>query len=486
MERRKNFGWRILKYVLIAVLLLIIVLVVNTVRFDSKQQRVAIVPAPEIPENAVQHFQKILQFKTITYDDSSRLDTSQFNGMRTYVEQAYPLVHRALKREVINQHSLLFHWKGQDSTLNPIVFIAHMDVVPVEQSTLHLWKAEPFAGVVLNDSIWGRGSVDDKVNVVALLESIEKLLRENFHPKRSVYLVFGHDEEAGGRNGARAIAALLEKRNVKAELVMDEGGYVTQNKIPGVTQPVALLGTSEKGFLNLLITAEANGGHSSFPEKETSIDILSRAIVKIRSIPFPGRIASSTHDMIEFVGPELPFFQKMVLANPRLFEKIIVGGYSRSPVGDAMMRTTVVPTIISGGVKENVIPGKATAVINLRLLPGDSVDWVIGKITRMINDNRTKITKLASVEASATTSVEATGYRVVQQVAYKTFDSTLVAPFLLIGGTDSKHFQKISPTIVRFSPIHGAEGFHGVNERVSLNGYQRAIWFYEQLIRDFN
>lgn len=486
MMRKKKLGRQIILYGIMALALLILCLLINTLFFWSRQEKITALPPPALPENSVDHFSQMIQFKTITYDDSSRLDSSQFIGLRKFLERAYPRVHEKLTREIVNRYSLLFHWPGRDTTLDAIVFIAHMDVVPVEETSLASWKAQPFAGMVMNDSLWGRGTVDDKVNVVSILESVEKLLREGFEPQRSVYLVFGHDEEAGGRNGARVIAQLLRHRKVKAKLIMDEGGYVTENKVPGIVKPVAMLGTSEKGYLNLLLTVETNGGHSSFPEKETSIDILSRALVKIRTTAFPPGISASTHDMIGFVGPELPFFQKVVFANARLFEKIIIGSYTRSPIGNAMMRTTAVPTIVKAGIKENVIPGKASAVVNFRLLPGDSINWVIRQVNRTINDSRIRITNINGVEASGVTSINTEGFQAVQRIVYKTFPAVLASPFLLIGGTDSKHFQDISPSIVRFSPINGLDGFHGVNERISLQSYRLSIWFYEQLIRELN
>jgi carboxypeptidase PM20D1 len=487
MTRKISITKRIIRYALGGIVLLIAALLINTVLFfDSRQEAITAVPSPALPENAIAHFQQMIQFKTITYDDSSRLDSSQFIGLREFLEQAYPNVHEKMTREIVNRYSLLFHWPGKDTTLESIIFIAHMDVVPVEETSLASWKSNPFAGAIMNDSLWGRGTVDDKVNMVSILESVEKLLREGFEPQRSVYLVFGHDEEAGGRNGARAIAKILRQRKVKAKLVMDEGGYVTENKVPGIVKPVALLGTSEKGYLNLLLTAEANGGHSSFPEKETAIDILSRALVKIRTSAFPPGISASMHDMIGFVGPELPFFQKVVFANAGLFEKIIIGSYTRSSVGNAMMRTTAVPTIVKAGIKENVIPGKASAVVNFRLLPGDSISWVIRQVKRTINDSRIRITSINGVEASGVTSVNTEGFQAVKRTVYKTFPVVLASPFLLIGGTDSKYFQDISPSIIRFSPVSGAEGFHGVNERISLQNYRLSIWFYEQLIRELN
>jgi carboxypeptidase PM20D1 len=459
-------------------------LVFNAIRFRSIQGQSIVVKPADLSLQSIKNFQRIIQFKTITYDDSSQFDSSAFIGLRNFLAEAYPEVHKKLRREIVGRYSLLFHWPGKLSNQKAVVFIAHMDVVPVESESLSQWKTDPFSGEVKNDSLWGRGAVDDKINMVAVLESIEKLIKEDYKPDCSIFLVFGHDEEAGGLKGAKPIADLLKKRKLKADLILDEGGHITIGKIPNLTKPLALLGTSEKGFLNLTLTVRVPGGHSSFPEKETAIDILSSAIVRIRETPFPARLTSSTKDFIASIGPELPFLQKLAFANSNLFEKLIAKMYEKSPQGNAMMRTNAVATVIAGGIKENAVPGVATTNINLRLLPGDSIDWVIRRIKETIDDPRVEVIVANGREASGYTSIKSEGYRAVEKAIRKTFDSTLTAPFLLIGGTDSKHFEELGTAIVRFSPMIGWEGAHGVNERVSLKGYQSAIWFYEQLIRD--
>ena len=220
------------------------------------------------------------------------------------------------------------------------------------------------------------------------------------------------------------------------------------------------------------------------PAPETAIDILTKSIVKLRDNPFEADFSQSTLDFISYIGPEQPFLQKMVFANQWLFKSVIVGIYEQSAGGNAMVRTTTAPTIIQAGIKDNVIPTLAKATINFRLLPGDTQESVITKVASVINDTRVNISKQSfGNEPSAVTPVDGVGFKWVETAARKSFDQTIVAPFLMIGATDSRHFGKISEQIIKFSPMNDPIGFHGINERISVKGYQDGIWFFEQLIK---
>ncbi|GAB1445001.1 M20 family peptidase [Flammeovirgaceae bacterium] len=462
---------------------LVAVLLINTLRLKSKQLVITEIPSPKISNDALENFKKAIRIKTVSYGDSIPLDTAKFLEFHRFLESTYPLVHEKLQREKVKGYSLLYKWEGKDVRPNPIILMAHMDVVPIEPGTESLWSVGPFEGVIKNDTIWGRGATDDKMNLIAIMEAIENLLKENFVPERTIYLAFGHDEEIGGK-GAIAIAKLLETRNIKADLVLDEGGIITMDKVPGITQPVALIGTSEKGYLSLQLSVGLNGGHSSMPEPETAIDILINAIVRLRANPFEADFSQSTKDFIAYIGPEQPFFQKIVFANQWLFKNTIVGIYEQSAASNAMVRTTIAPTVINAGVKDNVIPTLANATINFRLLPGDTQESVTDHVTSVISDPRVKISKLSfGNDPSAVTPVNGFSFKTVEAATKKTFGHVIVAPFLMIGATDSRHFGGVSDQIIKFSPMNDPIGFHGINERISVKGYQDGIWFFEQLIR---
>jgi carboxypeptidase PM20D1 len=477
---------KVVFYIVYIFLFSVLFLVINTILFDSKQDHdLKVRTARALTQKSIVNLQKAITFKTISYNDSALSDKNDFLKFHQFLIEAYPLLHTTLRREVINNYSLLYTWPGTDTTLKPVLLLAHMDVVPIEKETLNLWSVDPFEGTLKDEFIWGRGAVDDKINLISIMEATENLLKRNYKPKRTIYFAFGHDEEVGGKNGAKKIAELLLSRKIKTEMIMDEGGIITKSKIPNMQKPVALLGTAEKGYLTLTLAVEKSGGHSSMPEKETAIDILIKAITKIRSSPLPAKVTAAQQDFIEYLGPELPFLQRIVFANRWLFESLIINQYSKSAAGNAMMRTTVAPTLMNIGVKENVIPGAAEATINLRLLPGDSIQGTVERLRKTINDNRVVINIVDGAEASLNTDVKTFGYKVIEKATRTTFDSTIVTPFLLIGGTDSKHFNQVSESVIRFSPVIDPIGFHGVNERVSLDGYRLAIWFYFQLIQDF-
>jgi carboxypeptidase PM20D1 len=466
-------------------ILLIGILLFNTFRFTSKQLATDTEPSPELSQASLKHFQEAISYKTISYGDSTLFDSTQFLGFSGFLEKTYPSIHTKLSREIVADYSLLYKWEGKNSDLKPFVLMAHQDVVPIEEVTRSMWTVDPFAGEVKEGFIWGRGTTDDKINLISIFEATEKLLLEGYQPDRTIYFAFGHDEEVGG-TGAKAIAALLKSRNVKADLVLDEGGIITLDKVPNMTKPIALLGTSEKGYLSLDLTVEKSGGHSSQPAKETAIDILAAALLNIRDNPFEANIAESTQGFLDYIGPEMPFLQKVIFANQWLFEGLIIGIYEKSPTGNAVMRTTAVPTIIDAGIKDNVVPTVAKATVNFRLLPGDEINEVIEQVKLKVNDERVKISNANSflAEASAVTPTNSFAFKKINETIQKTSANTLVAPLLLIGGTDSRHFGEVSTGIIKFSPMVDPIGFHGIDERVSLESYRTALWFYEQLLRN--
>ena len=478
-----------MKKILLALLLLLLIFIgiiaFKTINAPNLQSKITAIPAPALSDDALKHFQQSISYQTVSYGDVSLWDSLPFIAFRKFLETTYPLAHQQLKREIISNYSYLYKWQGYDTTLNPFILMAHQDVVPIEESTKTQWNFEPFSGIIKDGYVCGRGTTDDKINLISILESTEKLLKENFKPARTIYFVFGHDEELGGKNGAKKIAELLESRKVKAELVMDEGGFVTDEKVPDVTKPVALVGTSEKGYLSIEFSVNKMGGHSSMPESETAIDILTKAIVKLRSKPFEAKFVESTKNLFEFLGPEMKFPNNMAFANPIIFKSIIVKNYEKSSSGNAMIRTTFVPTIIHAGIKDNVVPTLATAVVNFRLLPGDSSKHIFQKVKTIINDDRVVMKNLSldSPEATPVSSATSVAFKTIDSIIKKSYSGVLTTPFLMIGGTDSKHFHGVSENIFKFSPMKDPIGFHTIDERVSIESYRHSLWFFEQLMR---
>lgn len=468
----------------IALLVLVAILLVNTFTLKSKQKpsegtKVAV---PSIDDAALR-LAKSITFKTVSYDDTAMIDYSQFLAFHEFLKSSFPTVFSQMTLDVVSNYTLFLQWKGKDSTLPPAIFMAHQDVVPVSEDTKDLWSVPAFDGLIKDGILYGRGVIDDKINLMAQLETAEYLLKKGFTPKRSIYFVFGHDEEIGGDQGALKVAEILKNRGIKAAFVLDEGGLITNDKIPGIDKPVALIGTSEKGGVTLELSVNIPGGHSSFPGKATAIDVLAKALVDLRSHPFSPNIAPSIADFIEYTAPEMPFHQKLVMGNSWLFKPLIYNIYSQTPMGDATIRTTMVPTIIDAGVKSNVVPTIATAKVNYRTLQGTSVKDVIEHTKKAINNEQIKIAVMpVPREATFTSSADSMGFQEMMSPLKHHFEGAIVSPFLIIGGTDSRHFKDVTPNIYRFSPMIDPIGFHGVDEQLKISDYSKSIGFYHEFI----
>src|SRR5205085_5726214 len=306
-----------------------------------------------------------------------------------------------------------------------------------------------------------------------------------------VYLAFGHDEELGGPAGATAIAELLHARGVEPEYVLDEGGAITDGILKGISRPVAVLGTAEKGFVSVELTVEGTGGHSSAPPPQTAIGILSGATSRLEAEQMPAAFKGVTQEMFDRVGPEMNFLPRMALANLWLTRPLVVRQLTAQRETNALLRTTTAATIFEGGVKDNVLPSKARAVVNFRILPGDSVDSVLEHVRRTINDPREQIAPLkgtAMSEPSPVASTDALGFRVLERTIRESFPTVAVTPSLVIGATDSRHYTKVCPNVYRFAPlwlrVGDIERILGTNERLSVENFAQTVKFYRHLIRN--
>ena len=439
------------------------------------------------------HFKTISLLKTKGAEEYLEVRENDFQQFHSFLQSTFPLTHRKLTLTKINKHSLLYRWNGSQADASPIVLTGHQDVVPVSHESLKEWKHNPFSGDVVNGEIWGRGTLDDKSSVIATLEAVEWLLSRGFTPKRTIYLSFGHDEETGGSYGAKEIAKYLKEKGVKPAFVLDEGGFVVRSLIPGVKEPVGLIGIAEKGYMNLLLSVDGEEGHSSMPPKQTAIGILSAAITKMEASPFPSRYEGATEQLFDSVSPYMPFKERMVFANLWLFKPVVISLLEKKKSTNATIRSTFATTIIIGGIKDNILPSSASATINIRLLPDDSVEDIIKYALTIIDDERVIITTSNNPnEATKVSSIDSSEYKSLARVVQQTFkqSKTIPAPFLTINGTDSKHFVEMSENTYRFLPISldsdGIALIHGVNERISIDSYMKMIQFYVALIKDLD
>ena len=480
---------KIIIFLLLALLVLCSYLLFNTLNFESKQITVASVPRVPIDPAAVQNFSISLQLKTVSPEHSADFDSLQFKEFNRFLKEHYPLMDSLLQHRTFNDFSHLYFWKGSDPQLKPIVLMGHLDVVPVIEKNLPEWRQPPFSGNIVNDTVWGRGAIDDKVGVISIHEAVEYLLREGHAPERSFYLAFGHDEEIGGPLGATVIAKHLADQGVEAEFVLDEGGVIAEGLVPAVTQPVALIGTAEKGYLSLQLEVKIEGGHSSMPDKETAIDVMASAIANLKKNPLPAKITVPLHGFMDYLGPEMPFVNKMAFANRGFLEPMILSQYEQSPSGNALIRTTTSPTIFNSGVKDNIIPQRAYATVNFRILPETTIAEVVAHVRKTIDDERITIVKGSTeAEASPLSNTTSPGFINLHKTIKQLFPEVVVSPNLVVGATDSRHFRAISNNTYRFSPIRlnneTKKSFHGLNERLAVTDFENAIGFYVQLIKN--
>jgi carboxypeptidase PM20D1 len=434
---------------------------------------------------------RAIQFKTVSYQEPGQFDRQAFLGLHDFLQQTFPQLHKTLSHESVADLSLLYIWKGSDPALKPVLLMAHQDVVPVAPGTENRWTEPPFEGRIADGYIWGRGALDDKASLVGIMEAVELLLKDGFSPHRTFYLAFGHDEEVEG-TGAQAIAKLLASRGVELEYVLDEGGSILSGMIPGVSAPVALVGIAEKGYVSIELRVIGQGGHSSMPPRHTAIGVLSRALYRLEQHQMPAHISGLAGTMLASLAPAAHMPYRAIYSNLWLFGPLIETQLANSPASNAMLRTTTAETMVEGGVKDNVLPVAARAVVNFRILPGDSVPSVVEHVRRTINDPRVGVDVLAGAhDPSVVSAIDNADFRTLRRSILEVFpEVAVVSPYLVVGATDSRSYQALTRNTYRFIPgtlgPGDAERLHGTNERVSVGGFATAVAFYAQLIQNSN
>jgi len=466
---------------------LLLVILARTLSFTPTP--VAVDPGAPVAvdvEDAVARLAEAIRFRTVSHPESAEVDGAEFLRFHEYLARAFPRAHRVLAREVVGRYSLLYTWPGTTGA-EPLLFLAHMDVVPagVEAD----WTHPPFAGRVAGGYVWGRGTIDHKVSVLGLLEAVDLLLAQGFSPRRTIYLAFGHDEEVGGREGAAVIARLLRARRVRPRYLLDEGGAITSGLVPGVRAPVALVGIAEKGYLDVELSVRDVGGHASRPRDHTAIGLLSAAIERLEGRPMPRRLAGVARQTLEQVGPHMSFLSRAFVANLWIFGPLVERSLAASAEGNASMRTTVAPTVFDAGDRNNVLPTRARAIVNVRILPGDTIAAAIEHIRRTIDDPRVRVRPIAGAsEPSRVSPTDTPTFGVLARTIRQTFPGVVVAPYLTLATTDSRHYADLDAAVYRFVPLRmGTDDLrrvHGLDERIAVADYGEVVRFYVRLIRN--
>lgn len=430
-------------------------------------------------DTAIYRLRQVLQFETVTGHSKA------FASLHQYLFKTYPNIFDHVQR--FGQHALMFKWQGSDESLKPWLCIAHQDVVPVSEKEVAQWSFPPFSGDIDQGFIYGRGALDMKSTLVAILEAVNKLIDEGFQPKRSLYIYMGDDEEIGGPNALQA-AEWMKEQGIRLSYIVDEGGAILEELVPGTQQPVALIGIAQKGVMNLKLSVKGASGHAAQPGIKTPIAILGSAIAKIMAHPMPIDSNSLVFSLLGKMAPYMPMLKRLVMSNLWLFKPFVSARLQQIPLMNAMMRTTAAPTLIAAGIKKNVTPEIATANLNYRLYPGDTADDVVAHVKSVLGDLDVLMEVEDASNATAFSQTKSEGFeRISKAICSISKDSISIAPTLTIGGTDGRHFRDNAEDLYQFLFIRGTidefKRIHGLDERISIENYLNQINFFYELIK---
>ncbi len=464
--------------------LFLAVIVIRAAAFRPEPARPVCQEAVEFDkDSAIQALQALIQCRTVSYNDKALEDDGEFDKLIALLPTLYPRVFDICSVQQLPDRALLFRWPGKRGG-NPAVLMAHYDVVPVDESK---WEKPPFAAVIEDGVLWGRGSLDTKVTFNGVLSAANHLIGKGFQPENDIYFAFSGGEEVNGM-GAVNIVNYFVEHGVQPALVLDEGGAVVENVFPGVKEPCGLIGIAEKGMLNAQYTVSSAGGHASAPPVKTPISILAAACTRILKHPFQMHITKPAAEMFDTLGRRSTFLYKLIFANLWCFRPVL-DLICRLSGGElnALVRTTVAFTQMEGSNARNVIPTEAKLVSNMRLNPCDSVQSALAHLEKVIDDKAVTVSNLESFEPSPISETGCDAWYKVSDAVAETWRGCVVAPYLMVQCSDSRHYRDLSRHVYRFSAMdltsEERKTIHGNNERIRLETAHRAVEFYIRLMQ---
>ena len=461
------------------------VVTARTLAFKPKREAR---PAPDAAgvdgKKVAEDLAAMIRCRTVSNLAHSLADAAEFEKFRALLRERFPLLHERCAPERVGRNGLLFTWKGRTSEA-PSVLMAHYDVVPADEAN---WSRPPFEGLIEDGVLWGRGTLDTKCTLCCALEAAEQLLAEGFTPAHDLYFAFSGEEEIAGPS-ASDIVNELQRRGVEPAFVLDEGGAVVTGVFPGVDAPCALIGTSEKGQMQLFLDMKSEGGHASAPPRSTIAGRLARAVTRIEKRPAPFTLTPPAAEMFDTLGRRSIWPVRMVFANLWLFRPALdlatrlMGGEL-----NALVRTTCAVTQMQGSPANNVLPPDASVGVNLRIMCGDSADKAEARIRRAVGDEAVSFRRGPWAEPSPYSETEGSeGWARLKSAVERTWPDAIVSPYLMLAGSDSRHYGRISRNVYRFGPLELSKEergtIHGNNERVPLAKVVKCAEFYLRLIR---
>ena len=436
------------------------------------------------------HISRAVTLPTISQVDEESVDWEQFDKFADFLEKTYPEVHKHMQKTVIGGHGLVFFLPGSDPALEPVAMLAHQDVVPVTPGTEEDWTHPPFAGHNDGEFIWGRGALDMKNHLIAVMEATEALLKEGFAPKRGLYILLGCNEEivASENSSAKKIAAYLKESGVRLKCAVDEGGGVIPLSYKNIIDKTLVgIGVAEKGYLDIELSVTAKGGHSSAPPAHTALGIISKAVCRIEKHPYKADMPYFIYDMLRIVGRDVKSFPlRLVTCNLRLFKPLLNYVMGKIPAAASVVRTCTAVTMCSASTAPNVLPQRASAVLNMRLMPGVSIEDAVRRLKRIIKDERVSVRVLKGNPAPPISSTDTDTYKLAARLLGAGSSDRTVAPYIVMGATDSRYYTEICDEIYRISPFETPVSLllttHGTNERLPVSSIKTAVAFFKDFI----
>ena len=468
-------------YIISIIALLVVFLIIKTSFFKDKTDYYKKSPMLIEHDDIVYKLGELIKIPTVSYEDKSLIDFTKFDEYIEKVKELYPNVFKNCEFTKTKEYAIKLKLKGK-SSLKPTVLMAHYDVVPITEG----WDYDPFLGQVVDGYLYGRGTLDTKNTMACILSALEKALENGYIPNNDLYLCFGSNEEVFGDAQVKIVNSFKEE-GIKPALVFDEGGGIMSNAFPGVTKDVAFLGVVEKGMANIKLSIDGNGGHSSTPKKNGPSIRLAKALIKLEKHPMKAKYTKTLKEQLRIMGQNASFGLKFLLANSWLFKGLIKKVFcSVSSDGNALFRTTFAFTVLKGGNQSNIIPNHVEAIINVRIAPYNCIDDVIKHIKKVIKDDSIKIEAFDVNKQYPECSFNSDGYNIIKECTIETYNGCVVAPFIMLGGTDGRHYNEISDCVIRFSPMvvtkEDRQGIHGLNEKIKVENLIKCLEFYERLL----
>ena len=470
---------RIWKWIGLGFVALAGVIAFNTVRYTPPVLEVANIDLPVVDGMEVaEKLSQAIQFQTISHPLGAPNRPADYQEFLDWLDIAFPSFTAATSVDMVSGFTPIFKWEGSDQSLDGMLISGHYDVVPIESE----WSVDPWAGVIQDGFVWGRGALDMKGVAISFLEALDRLAADGFQPQRDIYVALTQDEEIGGLGGAQAVVEYFRSNDIPLDWSLDEGSFVLRNIVTTVPKDIAAINVAEKGYMTVEITATSEGGHSSLPQRETAVFSLAEALHQLHDAPIDGGLTGVSKSFFNDLGRHMGIAERILFANAWLFKPVIEMVLSGANTTDAMLRTTTAPTMLDGSNAENVLPQEATATVNFRLHPRDTEQTVLDHLNDTIDVDGIEYNVLTSSPASPVSAHDNEAFDILSRATAAVFGDVAIVPGLMVAGSDSRYYSQYTNDSYRFAPFVFLDTdlprVHGKDERVSIDNLQKAVQYY--------